>query len=279
MHSEIRTITPEEASKLLAGNRNNRTIRPTRIAFFEGQLKRGEMQLTHQGVAVSPSGRLLDGQHRLIACVNTGIPLMTMVTWDVPQEAFAVLDSGCARTAGDALRANDAPSAITASAAIRLWIYYTQIPGLVWVGNTCSSLVSTSVIIDTYSQDPEAWNWASTTASSLSMTRYVAPAPAACLLYLATTEAGFGRGFMRSFLAQVREGADLPNGSPILAYRNRVITGLLQKRQGQQRLADYIKVLNAYATGQSLKIFKQQVFPPMPVIISADEAIIEGASE
>jgi hypothetical protein len=60
-------------------------------------MKRGEWVATHQAVAFSKGGALLDGQHRLSAVVETGATVPMLVARDVPTRAFAVMDCGLKR--------------------------------------------------------------------------------------------------------------------------------------------------------------------------------------
>lgn len=53
-----------------------------------------------QGIAFTPDGFLLDGQHRLAACVLAGKAIEVPVSTNTPWETFAVTDAGRARTAG-----------------------------------------------------------------------------------------------------------------------------------------------------------------------------------
>ena len=101
MKTEIVTMTPEMAAALLAANTANRTMRAGHVAHLVGQIKRGEWRLTHQGVAVSSAGVLLDGQHRLQAIVNSGIAVKIMLTTDVDNDAFSVIDDGMKRSMSD----------------------------------------------------------------------------------------------------------------------------------------------------------------------------------
>jgi hypothetical protein len=101
MKTEILTVTPEMASMMLLGNRDNRKVKQTVVDYLANEIKLGRWQLTHQGVAISETGRLLDGQHRLLAIVKSGIPCKMMVTTGAHDETFMVLDSGVKRNLSD----------------------------------------------------------------------------------------------------------------------------------------------------------------------------------
>jgi len=103
MKISIMEITPDLAAEFLKRNTGNRTIRKTAVVQYADDLRRGNWKLTHQGVAISPSGRLLDGQHRLSAIVQSGIAAQMVVALDVDEGAYTVIDRGKPRRLTDAL--------------------------------------------------------------------------------------------------------------------------------------------------------------------------------
>lgn len=96
-------MTPTQAKALLGVNTANRHLRRSRVAYFVGLIQRGEWKLTHQGIAIGRSGRLLDGQHRLEAVVETDTPVPMMVSFDVDDSAFEAMDRTLPRSVGDVL--------------------------------------------------------------------------------------------------------------------------------------------------------------------------------
>lgn len=274
MQTDIRIVTPEEAASILTKNTRNRPVNATRVALFETYLRNGEMQLTHQGVAISSSNVLLDGQHRLIAIVNTGIPAKLMITTGLPDSVFSVLDTGAKRTAGDILGINGAVQCSTMAAGIRLYILYQRIPELMWNGQNASQIARTTSISKVYNDDKDGWTHAATIARANRLTKIITPGPMSCLIYLAM-DFEYSLQYLEEFLFKLKSGYDLCMYNPILAYRNKMInSGELRQ---QEKLADYIKLFNAYTTGQQLKIFKSQQYPPMPSLVHASESIHKGA--
>lgn len=100
-------IGPKQARELLANNTANRPLNKATISEYAGAMQRGEWVLTHQGVALDPELRLLDGQHRLWAVVQSGVEIDMMVTFDCPPEAFAMVDRGRVRSLAYALRTKE----------------------------------------------------------------------------------------------------------------------------------------------------------------------------
>lgn len=101
MRTQIMTITPELAKSFLGNNTENRKKRGWWVTCLANMIKRGEWLLTHQGIAFTKSGKLIDGQHRLEAIVEAGMPVQMLVIYDVDDSAFKVVDSGVKRTLSD----------------------------------------------------------------------------------------------------------------------------------------------------------------------------------
>jgi hypothetical protein len=94
-------ITPEKAAEWLALNKGNRPVRRWWVNALSGMIEKGYWICSHQGVAFAESGKLIDGQHRLMAIQQSGISVPVCVFWNVPNDAFKVLDAGVKRSTAD----------------------------------------------------------------------------------------------------------------------------------------------------------------------------------
>jgi hypothetical protein len=105
MKTRIAKITPELAKAWLEKNTINRPLRPTVVENYMQAYARGEYHLTHQGIAFSETGELLDGQHRLsaLAQMPRHFSLDMMVTTELPSDAFKGIDQGLKRSHSDVL--------------------------------------------------------------------------------------------------------------------------------------------------------------------------------
>lgn len=98
----LEKITPLTARKWLVDhNTNNRRLRMWWAQAMAAAMARGEWITTHQGVAFTESGRLVDGQHRLEAICQYGSPVEMFVFRGVPDNAFKVIDVGVKRKTED----------------------------------------------------------------------------------------------------------------------------------------------------------------------------------
>lgn len=106
MKTQVQTVTPEIASRFLQKNQGNRDYRKSWIAHLSRIIQNGEWMVTHQGIALDKSGNLIDGQHRLLAIIDSGIPVQMNVTYDAESSTFGCIDIGVKRNLADITRFN-----------------------------------------------------------------------------------------------------------------------------------------------------------------------------
>jgi hypothetical protein len=102
MYPELVKITPRLAEIWLEHNTENRKLRVGNAKYYQRLIEAREFQLTHQGLAFTGGprnpGRLLDGQTRLTAIINSGIPCEQWVFWNSDERVFEAIDSGAPRS-------------------------------------------------------------------------------------------------------------------------------------------------------------------------------------
>lgn len=108
MQTMIMSVSPAMAREWLANNVvNNRKVNKHIVSSYASDMLAGRWRLTHQGLALSVDGRLIDGQHRLTAILQAGVPIEMMVTYGVPHTAFDRVDLGKSRTTNDVIKINN----------------------------------------------------------------------------------------------------------------------------------------------------------------------------
>jgi hypothetical protein len=107
LKTAVETITPQQAKKYLQSNTQNRTVRKAWVDRLAGMIRDGQWMLTHQGIAFSDDGRLVDGQHRLLAIIEANKSAQMMVAREVSEEAYRHIDGGASRTLSDRLKLCD----------------------------------------------------------------------------------------------------------------------------------------------------------------------------
>lgn len=138
----LENITGADARAYLELNSQNRKPRKSQLALLKRDLMSGNWRLTHQGIAFGTSGRLLDGQHRLLAIAETNITAPILVFRNIPETTQEVCDTVAGRTVAENLTLLDGLKDATKLAA------YVNVIAQVWGGsNTKVSLAQAREIL------------------------------------------------------------------------------------------------------------------------------------
>jgi hypothetical protein len=100
---KVKKVTPEIAQQYMDNNFSQRPISRAAVEKFKAELLNKQFFLTHQGVALDESGRLRDGQDRLQAIIEAGVPAELVVATGLSEDAIRVIDDGRRRTDNHAL--------------------------------------------------------------------------------------------------------------------------------------------------------------------------------
>ena len=114
INTEIVIVTPKQAKSWLEGNnQNNRTLRIDAARKFARDMKAGNWNLTHQGIAFYDDGTIADGQHRLMGVVLAEKPVKFLITKNLPKSSGAAIDQNVPRQAYDSILIAGGPKWIT----------------------------------------------------------------------------------------------------------------------------------------------------------------------
>jgi|688.fasta_scaffold431017_2 hypothetical protein len=264
MQISLVQMTPEWASEILSRNTHNRTVRPAMVKQLAADIKDGRWQLTPQTVSTATDGTLLDGQHRLMAIVESGCTVSMMLATDCPPECFAAIDTGHSRTPGDILKIEGVAHYTNVASIIRIVYCYSNMPGLVWVGQMHG--LSKRHILDYYREDAERWQEVTRLVMSYASSPCVQVSAVGAFLYLYSREANNDRHWSREYLRLFCTGEMLSSGHPILTFRNWQAANwkVAHVKKAQTQLACHLKAYKAYRDGMSMKQFRQPLIPPMP---------------
>lgn len=101
--SSIVTMTPEWAERLLATASDNRSISKNAVQAIARDIEGGRWQLNGEAIKLDEEGNLVDGQHRLSACVLAAVPFETWLVEGLSRADMLTLDRGRPRGTGDNL--------------------------------------------------------------------------------------------------------------------------------------------------------------------------------
>ena len=112
-------ITPVEAEALLAKNLSNRKVSSAHVKALVNALKTGAWMTNGDAIRIDRNGTLLDGQHRLLACIEANTPIEVLLVTGLDPEVMSTIDCGRKRTVGDTLQIRGVPNANNIAATIR----------------------------------------------------------------------------------------------------------------------------------------------------------------
>lgn len=216
------TITPDDAKKMLVKNPNNRHINKGYVKQLANDMGRRVFQDNGATICIDEEGNILDGQHRLLAIVESGVPLKeAIVVRGLKPEAFATIDSGRPRTNGDRLSLMGIKNSSSIAACARAFLLY-QIGDLSY-----STRISNVDILDTAKEHAELFRKAQTMAHDINKAMRGQPAVYASTLAMCIQ---YDRAQTEDFVQGVISGANLKEGDPRLALRKYMI-GLMASQQ------------------------------------------------
>jgi hypothetical protein len=120
------TIEPGMARELLKLNwASNRPINEATVERYAAEMKAGEWKYNGDQISLDEKQRLLQGQHRLAACVRADVPLVTDVAFDVDPDSYATMDRGRPKSGADIARYEGVEEHHSAhSAAVKILFRY-----------------------------------------------------------------------------------------------------------------------------------------------------------
>lgn len=101
--TDVVTVTPEIARKLLEQNTRNRRVSKGNYAKVLEAMSAGEWELNGEAIKIARNGQILDGQHRLLVCAENDIPFQTLIVFGLESDTQDTMDTGKSRTAADVL--------------------------------------------------------------------------------------------------------------------------------------------------------------------------------
>lgn len=140
-------ISPDDARSLLEDhNPRNRTVKESGVRRWTRELKAGNWDPDASDIKIDHDGNLIDGQHRLLACVRSGVPLGTLLRTGLDPRTQSRVDVGMKRTTADTFRIAGVSWATNIAAAILLRIRYQE-------GEAQGKRISSDLRIDPLTSD------------------------------------------------------------------------------------------------------------------------------
>lgn len=102
----VELITPELAKNYLDMMVGNRRPNQNKIHAYSDMMRRGEWRTNDEDIKFNTDGHLCDGQHRLLAVIDAGIPVRMTVVRGCNKDDVTTYDTGMVRGADATLSIN-----------------------------------------------------------------------------------------------------------------------------------------------------------------------------
>lgn len=133
-------ISPELARFLLATQIKNRRVRPMRVTQITRDIAADRWNDALDYLRFGFRGDLVDGQHRLLACIRASKTIVVDAQLGLTDDEAALIDTNRSRTPGDTLAIAGVPSASKMGTAANVVLSMLQQPNYPYsVGNNSTS--------------------------------------------------------------------------------------------------------------------------------------------
>lgn len=228
---DICVITPEIAASWLEKNSKNRKLSDKVAAQYSRDMKSGNWRLTGDPIRFDVNGDLIDGQHRLKACIASGVNFTSAVIYGLQPSDQNVIDTARRRTANDTLALHGYHGTSVLAAMCR------QLAAVKANLSLAHVKLSTTEVLRIVEDRPKM-------TASVGMVWTMPPGiprPALGLVHYIAANVLKQRETADAFVAVFKTGVPAYEGCPAHALRERLI------RKGDTR--------NAVATGETLRAY------------------------
>lgn len=212
--TEIISVTPQIAAAWLDQNLNNRKVSGGVIGKYVSDMKAGKWKLTGDSIKFDTSNRLLDGQHRLHACVRSKSSFQTIVVYGLPPETQALMDLGKARSASDVMSMRGMHNTSCVQAACRVLL--CERAGMDSIKAFAFSVPDILAVLD---QHPKLVNYCFPPGK---FPRGISVGQVAYISYVAAEKIN-QRDRAMAMLDVLKTGVPSYDGDPIHLYRERIM--------------------------------------------------------
>jgi hypothetical protein len=244
------TISPALAANWLEhANTNNRNLSETTVTQYACDMLDGRWFDNGDAIRFRKDGVLLDGQHRLKACVEAKLPFNTDVIFGLEAAARDTIDIGRVRTAANIVQFEGTANSIKACALAHMLIIHREV-GIQRMNNAGAKPTKTKVIqlVRSDSRIPVV-------AGHLANSRAVPPRVAAFCYYLFSEQ---DVEKCEKFFRDLSSGVGLDVTSPVYHLRER----LNNNRNAKAKLpmleiiALFFKAWVAYRDGKQVRVLR-----------------------
>lgn len=240
-------VTPDIAESWLAARTDGRQrpLSEPHAVRLANSMTRGKWQESGDAIRFDLEGSLIDGQHRLRACVISGVPFRTLVMRGLELTAFSVIDQGRKRSSGDTFAIMGFSNYVQTGQMARILIGMRD---GVWSARGGLDNADVEYLASRHRADIEQ-----VVAICVAAPKYVSPGMLAAIMFLANMR---NPDLVREFTGQFCSGADLEYDSPVRHLRERLSKDRMRMKRalrGEETLPLVVSAWNAFADGRKIK--------------------------
>lgn len=231
-------ISPEQAAKWIAiDSSHNRPIARGVVKQYAEDMVNDRWKLNGETIKISVTGRVLDGQHRLRACIKAEVPFVSSVVFGLSDDVFDTVDRGYTRSAAQLFAIAGEKNASLVSGSLRILYALQSGAGLSISG------VSVGKLRELLTEYPTVRHWATYLHSRRTLSKLMNPSTAvalAVLFGLRDTE------LTEAFFEALNSGGDAMQ--PVAKLRQKLLTDRLNAKRSlgrDEQAALTIKAWNA----------------------------------
>lgn len=240
-------VTPSIAKKWLKEcNTINRPLTRSNVSSFVDTMRSGDWEDSGETIKFCEDGRLLDGQHRLSAIVETGQTITMHVSRGLKLSAYNVIDTGKPRSLSDMLARDGEKYASALASAVRYyWIFKSAKP---------------ATVLNYKLRIPTAYNLLRRTGGIRGLVQYVATSEMKKIYsvgiiagaWMAATKVS--TEYADCFFEPLCTGENLTAGEPAMMLRSRLVKDRASKERMSRKTAVLliVKCWNAFSDGEVL---------------------------
>lgn len=239
-------LTPQKAKEILTKHPVNRRAAEAVIERYGRDMKAGKWKLNGQTVKISSAGNLIDGQHRLKACITSGCSFPTLIVHGIDEAAFDTFDLGSKKGYHTILSERGEIQSTTLAAAVKwVWLYRNDSLRSRHIQPTLAELDS---VLEAY---PEIRNG----LSNINKLRDFMPPSTGVFLQFACAEKSASDS--KRFFSDIGEGLGLAREDAAYVLRQKLIKEKRKARRVSasdiERIVWIIKAWNAFREKNTIK--------------------------
>ena len=248
-------------------NFNNRAVREDYVERIANDMINGRWDGRNgEPIKFDTTGRLIEGQHRMWACVKSDTPFETLMITGVSPESYNTSGIGRPKSFADFLGpVHGEKNVFNLASAVRLVYHWST--GTLDKQRDGKTLPTIKQLETVYRDHPNLKDSVSAIANRSDVRKIITPSYAMLIHYAATLENNSAR--VESFFDRLGSGLGLYEDDPVYHLR-RFLLSQRSLKPGQRRsrqeyvLALAIKAWNACKNEQKMKALSFRVGEPFP---------------